>query len=374
MELIRKLSEDADGGAVAAGDVCSSAMPLFAQFVKRDKAGSKPAPKPIVIKYGKLATKTAQKKGPFTSLGLKEAVRPFYENNMQSMDSTIDPDFDSSSVTAKLKALEQRDKEDYQNTTTFGLEDDDGQVVRVRVKSEQAQEFEKALQSFMMDSEEDEELPEIAELLFKLKDQFDIVDVEWPEIAEDEEEGQVLDGEEVPAGDDAGLGTDLDAGGDMGGDLGGDVGAPAEPAVTDLLTQVIDMMKADAEARKADARAREAEAKNREAEAAIAQAQTRVKQEEQLLDMDTYNKNKKEQEKEAKRLAQLAQWKREVDNDAEPEDDGDFGLGQSIRGGEENEEVHGRRPSPVRPQSGRKTLGGRVHPHEVAKFILNRMR
>lgn len=367
MELIRKLSEEADGGAVAAGDVCASAMPLFAQFVKRDKAGTNPVPKPIVIKYSKLATKKSQKKGPFSSLGLKEAVRPFYENNMQSMGSTIDPDFDSSSVTAKLKALEQRDKEDYQNTTTFGLEDDDGQVVRVRVKSEQAQEFEKALQSFMMDSEENEELPEIAEILFKLKDQFDIVDVEWPEIVEDEEESQVLDGKEAPAGN-AGLGTDLDASGRIGAT------APDEPAVADLLTQVIDMMKADAEARKADARAREAEAKNREAEAAIAQAQTRVKQEEQLLDMDTYNKNKKEQEKEAKRLAQLAQWKREVDNDAEPDDEGDFGLGQSIRGGEENEEVHNRRPSPVRPQPGRKTLGGRVHPHEVAKFILNRMR
>lgn len=366
MELIKKINED----AVGAGDVGSSAMPLFAQFVRREQPAGKSIPKPIIIKYGKLAVKKKKpaKKEPFTTLGLKEAVQHYYENVNAEDDAALAPDFDAAEVTAKLKSLEQRDSEDFRDTVSFGLEDDDGNVVRVRIKSDQAQEFEKALQAFMSDAEENEELPEIAELLFKLKDQFDIVDVTWPEIEEDEEEGQVLDSGELPQGDDAELAGDMD--------MGDDLGAPAaEPAVTDLLTQVIDMMKADAEARKADARAREAEAKNREAESAIAQAQGRVKHEEELLDMDTYNKNKKEQDKEAKRLAQLAQWRREVGSDEDSDNGDDFGLGQAIRGGgEENEEVHARRPAPVKPQPGRKTLGGRVHPHDVAKFILNRMR
>ncbi len=369
MELIKKINED----AVGAGDVGASAMPLFAQFVRREQPAGKSIPKPIVIKYGKSAVKKKAKpakKEPFTTLGLKEAVAHFYENINGEDAEAVAPDFDASEVTAKLKSLEQRDSEDFRDTVAFGLEDDDGNVVRVRIKHDQAPEFEKALQAFMSDANEDEELPEIAELLFKLKDQFDIVDVEWPEIEEDEEEGQVLDNGEMPQGDDAGLAGDPGLEGDGLGDA-----PPAEPAVTDLLTQVIDMMKADADARKADARAREAEAKNREAEAAISQAQNRVKHEEELLDMDTYNKNKKEQEKESKRLAQLAQWRREVGDGEEGESDDDFGLGQAIRGGgEENEEVHGRRPTQMKPQSGRKTLGGRVHPHDVAKFILNRMR
>ena len=371
MDLIKKINEDAVGG----GAVGAVAMPLFAQFVRRENPNAgQSIPKPIVIKYGKAAVppkKKEERKGPLTSLGLKEAFTTISEDLNQDINTQVDPDFDSSEVTAKLKSLEQRDKEDYRDTTTFGLEDDDGKVVRVRVKSDQAQEFEKALQAFMSDAEEDEELPEIAELLFKLKDQFDIVDVEWPEIEEDEEVDQSLDGGEPAASDEAGLGdAELDGGEGGVDDLGA---ATAEPNAADLLTQVIDMMKADAEARQAEARAREAEAKNREAEAAISQAQSRVKHEEQLLDMDTYNKNKKEQEKEAKRLAQLAQWKREVEADGQ-DDDGDFGLGQSIRGGEENEEVHNRRPTPIKAQPGRKTLGGRVHPHDVAKFILNRMR
>ena len=368
MELIKKINED----AVGAGDVGSSAMPLFAQFVRREQPAGKSIPKPIVIKYGKSAVKKKQnpaKKEPFTTLGLKEAVAHFYENINAAEAESVAPDFDATEDTAKLKSLEQRDSEDFRDTVAFGLEDDDGNIVRVRIKHDQSPEFEKALQAFMSDANEDEELPEIAELLFKLKDQFDIVDVEWPEIEEDEEEGQVLDNGEMPQGDDVGLEGDPGLEGDGLGDA-----APAEPAVTDLLTQVIDMMKADAEARKADARAREAEAKNREAEAAISQAHNRVKHEEELLDMDTYNKNKKEQDKEAKRLAQLAQWRREVGDGEEGNSDDDFGLGQAIRGGEENEEVHGRRPSQMKPQSGRKTLGGRVHPHDVAKFILNRMR
>lgn len=374
MDLIKQINEDAVGG----GAVGAVAMPLFAQFARRaNPSAGQQIPKPIIIKYGKAAVpakkKVQKKTGPLTSLGLKEAFASISEDLNQDVNANVDPDFDSSEVTAKLKSLEQRDKEDYRDTTTFGLEDDDGKVIRVRVKTDQASEFEKALQAFMSDAEEDEELPEIAELLFKLKDQFDIVDVEWPEVEEDEEVDQSLEGdagaEGAPAGD-----AELD-GGDMGADA--DLGAPpaggANPA--DLLTQVIDMMKADAEARQAEARAREAEAKNREAESAISQAQGRVKHEEELLDMDTYNKSKKEQEKEAKRLAQLAQWKREVgDGDGEADDVGDFGLGDSIRGGEENEEVHTRRPTPMKAQPGRKTLGGRVHPHDVAKFILNRMR
>ena len=39
-------------------------------------------------------------------------------------------------------------------------------------------------------------MPEIAEILFKLKDHFDIIDVDWPNIEEDEEEKQELEAPE----------------------------------------------------------------------------------------------------------------------------------------------------------------------------------
>jgi hypothetical protein len=363
MEPIKKLKEDAAGGAMGAGAIGAFSMPLFSSIVRRSNAASTKQP-PKIIKY----KKRAPVKAPF-SFGLKEAMQRVFENDP----TAPTPDFDTTEVIAKLKSLENHEKQDMRDTTTFGLEDDAGALIRVTVRGEQAEEFEKQLHALMTNSDE-EELPEIAEILYKMKDKFDIVDVEWPEVEEDEEVDQSVEGGEQPADGEMPMDGEVPLDGEAPMDAGG-----ANPQ--DLLTAVIDMMKADAEARKADARAREAEAKNREAEAAIGQAQNRVKEEE-LLDMDTHNKRKKEEAKEAKRLAQLAQWKSEVDSDG-GDDDGDFGLGDSIRGqsqqqppAHEEEEITHRRPQAVQPQQPRKgsTIGGRVHPHDIARYILNRMR
>ena len=362
MKLMKKLSEDAAGGAMGGGDIGVAAMPLFSTFVRRSQSEKQPTPKIIKFKKGTPAPKKF-------SLGLKEAAHKLFETDP----TTPTPDFDTTEVIAKLKSLENSERQDKRDTVTFGLDDDENGLVRVSVRGEQAEEFEKALTALLSNGEDDE-LPEIAEILYKLKDQFDIVDVEWPEVSEDEEVDQSLEGgEPAAAGDPNDPNAMPGAEGDADLDLGAGDAPDAGGGAQDMLMQVIDMMKADAEARKADAHAREAEAKNREAEAAIGQAHARVKQEEELLDMDTHNKAQKEEAKEAKRMAQLAQWRSEVGSDSEEQDD--FGLGQSIRGQEE-EEVVQRRPQPLAKQQPKKaaTIGGRVHPHDIARFILNRMR
>ena len=373
-----RLKEDAAGGAVGAGGVAAAATPLFASMVKRSVPD---APKPDTKK------KSKKKKG----LGLQEA---FDDMGMQgqvdpsagSPRASSDPSFDASGVVSKLKGLENKEKQDYRDTVSFGLEDDNGGLVRVSVRTEQAQDFEKALQAYMV-NDEDENL-EIAEILFKLRDQFDIVDVQWPTVEEDEEEDMALGQQpgaeggmppegEMPVGDE-----------DM---LGGDAGMPPpeDDQATSVLTQVIDMMKADAEARKAEARAREAEAKAKEAESVVNQAMAKVKQEEQFLDMDTYNKAKKDEEREAKRLAQLMKWKHDMAKEQGVSDD-DMGgepmnneppRGEPMSGGmpqpgaPEEEEYTMRRPAPVAKQQPRKaTTVTRVRPQEVADFILNRVK
>lgn len=357
MELNKKIKEDAAGGSVGGGAGGAFAMPLFSSIVRRS---APVAQVPKIIKYKKTATKKAR------VYGIKEALLGLFENDP----TATTPSQDTTDVIAKLKSLENHERQDVRDTTTFGLEDDSGALIRVTIRGEQAEEFEKHLHA-LLNNEDDEALPEIAEILYKMKDKFDIVDVEWPEVEEDEEVDQTVDGEGQPTDGEMPPEGDIPLDGDVDAGLGDSTANPQ-----DLLTQVIDMMKADAEARKADARAREAEAKNREAEAAIGQAQNRVKEEEQLLDMDTHNKRKKEEAKEAKRLAQLAQWKSEVDSEG-GEDDDDFGLGNSIRGQHhEEEELTNRRPQAAQPQQPRKgsTIGGRVHPHDIARYILNRMR
>lgn len=281
--------------------------------------------------------------------------------------SSSGEEFDSTAVLSKLKSLENKEKVDPRDATTFGLEDDDGQTVRVTVGNEHAAEFEKALQSFLSSEDSDSTIPEIAEILFKLKDHFTIINVEWPEVEEDEEQETELTSE-IEGGAEAGQvgsdGGEVDplAGEDDGG-IGGDVDTDSAKS---LLVQIIDMMKANAEASKEEALARASEAKARGAEVGVTAAMTKVKREEQILDMETHDKQQKAEEKETKQLARLAKWQHDLGKSSEG-DDGELDGYMSQRRGEEEEEMA---VTPVRKAS----ITKRVKPTDIAGFILSRMK
>src|SRR4051812_3507017 len=69
------------------------------------------------------------------------------------------------------------------DTVTFGMETDDGRIVKVYVKADQADAFEKALADML--GQEDV----IEDALNKLSQEFEIVDVDWPD--NDEENADV---------------------------------------------------------------------------------------------------------------------------------------------------------------------------------------
>lgn len=294
MELLKKLNEDAAGGAVGGGAVAAYAAPLFSSPVTRTSPPKQ--------------RKSKRKK----SLGLQELFTSLSEDTM------ADSNFDQTEVISKLKSLEKKNKIDRDDSITFGLEDENGDIVRVTVQGDQAEEFEHALQAFLADEEQREGgVPEVAEMLFKLRDRFNILDVAWPQVEEDEEEPQEIGdqpqddqqfGDQPPPGDqqDPDLSGMLDAGdGNMGQD---------DESSQSLLSQVINMMKADADARKAEAVARQKEAELRTQRASSLSAKQRVRQEEELLDMDAFFKDKQTADKEAKQLAKLAKWKHEVND------------------------------------------------------------
>jgi hypothetical protein len=364
MKLLKKLNEDAAGGAVGGGgtggaSVAAHAMPLFSNLVTRTKKKSK-------------------------------RVKRITENEQQADTGS----FDAAHVLSKLKGLEKKDKVDSRDTVTFGVEDENKNLIRVIVRSDQADSFEQALQSFLVNQDEQEPL-DVAEMLFNLRNQFDIVDVVWPDIAEDEEQDLELAQQGGGAGGEDPLGMGGEGGEDplgMGGEGGEDplgmggegdmeAGMDAGGGMEDeksLLTQIIDMMKADAEARKAEAIAKSAEAKAREASAAHAQILTKVKQEEQFLDMEAHNKQRKEAEREAKRLAQLARYKHEMsdergdsfgsDEDYDPADV-ISAIGSKHKGSDEEEETLRRPQRVAAPKTGKRVL-----PSDVAKFILSRVK
>ena len=232
--------------------------------------------------------------------------------------SEADATFDQADVISKLKQAERANVTD-EETTSFALEDQDGNIVKVTVRKDQAEDFEAALGMALAAKDEDEDdvntEKEIAEVLFDLKDKFEIVNVDFPVIPEDEEEDQTVEGE----GDDLGLEDDVEGDDDdmdMEGEDDLEMEADTEEGdAASALTQVIDMMKADAEAKKAEAEARTAEAKAEESRYAAQASVAKVKQEEQILDMEAHNETKKKEDEEAKRLAQLAKYQHEMEAD-----------------------------------------------------------
>ena len=251
--------------------------------------------------------------------------------------SSGETDFSASDVISKLDNAEKKAKAG-EDTTAFGMEDEDGNLVKVYVKTESAEDFEKALASMLAGEDENEDdqnsALEIAEVLFKLKDKFEIVDVEWPEIEGDEEEEQEIEGDEGGEGEMGAEGGEGEGGDELGLDAegtpegdddlsmdgeGGDMEEPVddEADAKSALDKVIDMMKADADAKMAEAKAREAEAKAKEAEHTAKAAQARVTQEEQVLDMETYYKDKQDQEKESKQLAKMSKFRHDQARDSE---------------------------------------------------------
>lgn len=80
--------------------------------------------------------------------------------------------------------LERSAKLDEIDTVTFGLETDDNKIVKVYVKAEQAEDFEKALADKLG------EVDDIEECLNLLANDFEIVDVEWPEDASNKEDSE----------------------------------------------------------------------------------------------------------------------------------------------------------------------------------------
>lgn len=293
--MFKKLNEEVAGGAIGAASIAAVPMPLLQSMQQRK------TPKYKVVKL------------KFKQPAVKSLFHTVFEAAPQ--------EFDRAQVINRLKALEAKNISQHQDVTQFGLVDADGQVVRVSVKSDQAEEFEQHLRQVLADVEKDGETPDVAELLFSFRNQYDITDVIFPNVEEDEEEDQPLDidseavdePEEMEPPSDA-LPTD-------------EVGTED---VKSVLQQVIDMMKADADARRAEAVARQ-----REAEAAAQEAQAKslssaVAREEELLDMEAKLQREKEASREVDRLAKLSQWKKETaSNQMTDNDKVDYGLDKS---------------------------------------------
>lgn len=284
--------------------------------------------------------------------------------------------FDLQDVLSRLRGIEGKSVEPRDNVT-YGVEDDEGNIMKVTVRKDQAAEFEAVLaheladiEAFSVTGEQGKDVS-MAELLYNLKDKFDIIDVEFPKIPTDvvynADQATVQPASQMPANDQVTDDqTNLDQGGDMGGDLGapgmgdddlgpvangrdkldlndisgegiddleGDaMGGESEPGDEltlepegdaegvegfeeppadegSILDRVLDMLKAQAEAETAKANAEAEKYRADQAEYSARAAQATVAQQEELARMEADMEKQKAQEKQAKKLADIAKYR-----------------------------------------------------------------
>jgi hypothetical protein len=210
-------------------------------------------------------------------------------------------------------ATKRADVDDKTQTSTFGLQDGDGKIVKVTVKREQAEDFESRLNSILSDTEQKKE---IAEVLYMLKQDYDIVDVEWDEpITEDDEEGMggeeggeddlALDGEE--GGEEGDLDLDAEGEGDLGGE--DETSPDMQQSTVQLLQQVIDLLKSETGVRTANADVAKAKAETELQGVEQQKQDNEIASQQEIADMEDFEEEEKERKKNERLVQRLAKFR-----------------------------------------------------------------
>lgn len=268
--------------------------------------------------------------------------------------SSINETFNLDSVFSQLSSFENKFDGSENDTVTYGVEDDKGNLMKVTVLRSQEEDFEAYIASYLSElknfKENGIDLKDVslAELLYKLKDLFDIRDVEFPNIPEDivynadeasenvedvvpeegtgdefDEEG--LDDEEFGEFDDGDEFGDAGAGGEFDEELEddefeGDEFADDESvedfeefededSTESLLSDIISMLKAQAEQEKARYEAEAEKARADQAHYAAMASEATLSNKEELIAMKAEKDRQKQEEKKAKEEADLATYR-----------------------------------------------------------------
>lgn len=300
---------------------------------------------------------------------LKQAQtqRPKFKNFVSRLlnrnDAVTEAAMDIAGITSQLKGLENKNKADDRNTVTYGVEDDEGNLMKVTVKTEDSKSFENRLAMELGEIQNNKIYGyqssgvSLAEVLYNMKDEFNIVDVEFPEIPSDivYNADKASLGEQTPdpnaIGDDQ-MGADPNdpnaaVGGDAGmppqdgQDMSGDAGMPATDGQDDfgagdgtdetnpddadmgedftddggesdfksMFKDLLGLLTAQAQKEKAIADAEAEKARALQAEFTAKAANHEVSRQEELVRMQAEMEAQKKKEKQAKQYADIAKYR-----------------------------------------------------------------
>lgn len=353
-----KIDEMAAGGSTGAGSIAAAPGRFNGAPERRDIRGGEQQWRAGVEKDRTDRAQIAKTREQLEKAKrLKQERKPTFRSFVGRLVSKMSEsaDLDITGITSQLKGLENKNNYDARNTVTYGVEDDDGNLMKVTVKSEDAKSFENRLSLELGEVENNKIYGyqnsgiSLAEVLYNLKDEFNIVDVEFPEIPSDiiYNAGKASLGEQTPPMDqNADMGGNPEEGGmeDMGGDMppgdaGGDAGMPpangdmegmppeegeeefddqgeefsgdmgGENDFKSLFQELVGLMTANAEAEKAKADAEAEKARALQAEYTSKAANHEVSRQEELIRMEAEVDQQKKREKEAKKYADLAKYR-----------------------------------------------------------------
>lgn len=245
------------------------------------------------------------------------------------LDQTTPTDVES--MKGALRNVQRRQEMD-DTTSAFAFEDDEGHLVKVYVAKEKADDFKEALGA-LLDEAEREDL-EIAEVIYKLHQNFDIINVEWCEgaIPEDEEvtdpsapvqNNDDAEAKGMPEGDPeaqvdaAAQGTpdevsadaseiDMAAGDDTGVNVNDEVGK------VQLLDKVLSLLQSRTDADRAKADAEKAKADVEASKVAAQAAAHYASSQEEIMDMENFNKRSQEDKREATLQSKLIRYRHDL--------------------------------------------------------------
>lgn len=278
MKFSKFLREEAAAGSVGTGAIAVVHQPMI---------GSKP------IKRGQSSKKVKVQK---LKLG---------ENT--------NPEFNHFDVKSKMTNAERTDKLK-KDSVAYGIEDEDGNITKVYIDKNQEHDFKRELSNLLR---QDDKL-DIAEILFDLRNTFEILFVDWPSMPEDEETENVLDKDKEGEGKEPKPGEETEGEPKPGEEEPKEELPPPEPAAPpppdndSILLKVIDMLRADAEAKRAESVAKAKESEAETAKYSVQLSNIKVKNEEDMLKADEYYKKQAEEKKEKDRIAKLAKYRNDV--------------------------------------------------------------
>lgn len=212
-------------------------------------------------------------------------------------------------------ALRQSEVDHPTEISVFGLQDDSGNVIKVTVARSDGPDFENALANLLADNESGKE---VAEIIYILQQQFEVLDVDWNQEIEGDEEPiveadgdddeQPLDGEpsvELPTEGGDAEATDLPDAGEL---------TPEEPPVDtastiDLIQSVIDLLKQETEARAASVAVDKARAESELADVEHNKLNQEIAQHQEIADMEQSEEIEREETKQNRLVARLAKFR-----------------------------------------------------------------